>query len=122
MSALSVLSSSDGLEVYQERLSRFHEVADFMGELAELLSHVADALSYNPDEVDLSLGEGLHVNGLCLMDHDWPSLARVQSLQIEWRAARDALLASWNALSERERANASSLPPFGARDLTRPLL
>lgn len=90
-----------------------------MGELAELLSHVADALSYDADEVDLSSGDRL---GLCLMDQDWPSLARLQSLQKEWRTARDALLASWHALSESERANAGSLPPFGAQDLTRPLL
>lgn len=105
-----------------EHLSRFHDIADQMGELAELLSYAADALSYDPDEVDLSSGKGLGINGLCFVDHDWPSLARIQFLQKEWRVARDAVLASWNTLSERERAHADPLPPFGARDLTRPLL
>lgn len=112
----------DRRQIYEARLSSLHELEQFMGELAELLAHVSDALSHNPDEVDLSPGAAPNLNGLNLMDHDWPSFARLQSLQKEWRTARDALLASWHALSESERANAGSLPPFGAQDLTRPLL
>lgn len=122
MSALSVLTSCEGLSLYQERLLRFQDVADQMGELAELLSYVADALSYEPDEVDLSSREEADISGICLVERDWPSLARIQLLQKEWRSARDALLASWNTLGEHERVHAGALPPFGARDLTRPLL
>ena len=112
----------DRRQIYEARLSSLHELAQFMGELAELLAHVSDALSHNPDEVDLSPGAAPNLNGLNLMDHDWPSFARLQSLQKEWRVKREAVLQAWATLSDIERADVGQLPPFGAPDPTRPFV
>lgn len=119
---MSALAKPDPREVYETRLSSLHELEQFMGELAELLAHVSDALSHDPDEVDLSPGAAPSLNGLSLRDHDWPTLARLQSLQQEWRAARGALILAWNTLCDKDRAAVGPLPPFGASDPTRPLV
>lgn len=119
---MAALQKPNYSEIYEDALRDFNEVEDFMGELAEMLAHLADALTNNPDEVDLSPGAAPNMQGLSVMDHDWPTFARLQSLQKEWRVARDTLVGTWSMLSERERAAVSPLPPFGAKDPTRPFV
>ncbi len=119
---MAALKKPNYAEIYEDTLVDFNEIEDFMGELAEMLAHLADALTNNPAEVDLSPGAAPNMHGLSLMDHDWPTFARLQSLQMEWRAARDTLVSTWNMLSDRERKTATPLPPFGAKDATRPII
>lgn len=119
---MAALQKPDYAELYEDTLLSLNDIEDFMGELAEMLTHVADALTGNPDEVDLSPGAAPNMQGLSVMDHDWPTFARLQSLQNEWRAARDRLIGLWATLSERERATVTPLPPFGAGDSSRPLV
>ena len=118
---MSALALTGCLEHYRERLSAFHEVEDFMGEIAELLTHVADAFSGNPDEIDVSPGAPSSIQTLNIDERDWPSFSRLQSLLQMWRARRQHLLTAWDALSARER-EAETLPPFGSTDPTRPLV
>lgn len=118
---MSALAVPDHLGAYRDRLSDFHEVEDFVGEIAELLTHVADALSGNPDEIDVSPGATSSIQTLNVDERDWPSFSRLQSLLQTWRDRRRALLAAWNALSAGER-EAQPLPPFGSRDPARPLV
>ena len=118
---MSALAVPNRIEAYRERLSDFHEVEDFIGEIAELLTHVADALSGNPDEIDVSPGAPASIQSLNVDERDWPSFSRLQLLMQTWRDRRRTLLAAWDALSARERA-AEPLPPFGSTDPTRPLV
>ena len=118
---MSALAVPDRLEAYRDRLSDFHEVEDFIGEIAELLTHVADALSGNPDEIDVSPHAPASIQSLNVDERDWPSFSRLQSLLQTWRDRRQSLLSAWYALSPRER-EAQPLPPFGSTDPTRPLV
>lgn len=118
---MSALVAPDRLLAYRQRLSDFHEVEDFIGEIAELLTHVADTLSGNPDEIDAFPGASSGIQSLSVDEHDWPSFSRLQSLLRTWRERRSNLLAAWDALSARER-QAETLPPFGSSDPSRPLV
>ena len=119
---MAALQKPDYGEIYENTLVAFNEIEDFIGELAEMLMHLADALTHHPDEVELSPGAASNLPGLNVMDHDWPSFTRLQSLHQERRAARDMLMSAWNRLSEKERRTVSPLPPFDARDPTRTLV
>ena len=116
MSASSVPSHVD---FYREHLADFHEIEDFMGEVAELVAHVADALSHFPDDVDVSPAASHSLDRLNVDERDWPSFARLQSMLQTWRTKRNALVAAWGKLNEQERIEAGPLPPFGAPDPTR---
>lgn len=119
---MSALAKPNYLAVYEDALLSFNEIEAFMGELAEMLTHLADALTTNPAQIDLTPGAAPDFKVFSTMDQDWPDFARLQSLHSEWRAARDTLLSVWNLLSENDRKHASSLPPFGAQDRTRPII
>ena len=118
---MSALAMTGRLEAYREKLSAFHEVEDFMGEIAELLTHIADALSCYANEIDVSPGAPASIQTLNVDERDWPSFARLQSLLLTWRDRRQSLVTAWDALSASER-EAEPLPPFGAPDPTRPLV
>ncbi|RYG37440.1 MAG: hypothetical protein EON93_03620 [Burkholderiales bacterium] len=119
---MSALAKPNYSEVYEDALANFNEVEDFMGELAEMLTHLADALTTNPDQINLSKDAAPNLKVLSVTDHDWPSFARLRTLHAEWRAARDTLLSVWHLLGETERETASPLPPFGAQNLTNPVV
>ena len=119
---MSALARPNYLAVYEDTLLSFNEIEGAMGELAEMLTHLADALTTNPEQIELSPAAAPNVKVLSVMDQDWPNFARIQSLQRDWRAARDTLLSVWSLLGENDRKSASPLPPFGVQDPTRPLI
>lgn len=119
---MSALARPSYLEVYEDTLLTFNEIEGLMGELAEMLVHLADALTNNPEQIRLSPGVAPTRDTVSVMDENWPSFARLQSLHRDWRASRDTLLSVWHLLSEKERKSASPLPPFGAQDPTRPII
>ncbi len=119
---MSALARPNNLAIYEDALLSFNAIEGLMGELAETLVNLADALTNNPEQIRLSPGAAPNIETILVADETWPSFARLQSLHQDWRAARDTLLSVWHLLSANERKSASPLPPFGAKDPTRPII
>lgn len=100
---------SAGLAAYRERLGKFNEIAERMGEMAALLADVADMLSHHPQRFAPFAGE-------------WPSRADLDADFGGWGGRHAALLEAWSAMSDRDRILAGSLPRFDAPDPSLPLV
>ncbi len=82
-----------------------------LGKVSALLSDVADTIVDDP--------EGLtEIDGIA----EWPTADRLRSLVDSWKHQRSRMQAAWDRLNERERRQVGRLPPFGARDPSRPFV
>lgn len=95
-------------QTFSEARAEFDDIETHLGELAAYLSDIADGLSSDPETIMLKADE-------------WPNFRAMLKLKARWIERRNALIAAWRELDPAHR-DSHPLPPFGARDLSRPLV
>lgn len=97
------------VEQYCLARDALNEVEADLGSISALLADAADMIVDDPEAVSTD-------------SLQWPSFEAVRAMVRTRKHYYDTMQAAWSRMSAGDRRRAGRMPPFGARDPSRPLI